>query len=484
MDRYCKAAENSVRQHRSLLVETAGALWDMPEERFQECHSSELLETVLEKEGFRVEKGIGGLPTAFRASFGSGSPVIGFLGEYDALPGLCQTEGTAEKKPIEGKPNIGHGCGHHLLGTALLGAAAALKEYLEAGSMSGTAVYYGCPAEESGSGKVWMMKAHVFDEADALFSWHPDCISRVSLNDVLATVQTEYRFHGTASHAAIAPQAGRSALEAAELMAVGMGFLREHLPSSARVHYAYVNAGGPAVNVIQPETAVTWQVRAPKMSQVKEISARISDLARGAAVMTGTTAEEIFMRSTAELRVNETLNELLYEALAAFGRPQPDEESLDLAERLYATLPASARGMTAEKTAVCYGEEGRILADRFRNQVLLDEIFPRKASGIVYGASSDVGDVSQVKPLGFLNVACYVKDIPLHSWQAVSFGKSGFAMEGMLTAAKVLGAAAVRLAASPEILTKARTECREQNAAEPYVSLIPEDMKPPIVKKP
>ena len=330
-----------------------------------------------------------------------------------------------------------------------------------------------------------MLRAGVFDMADVLFSWHPDCITRVNPNDVLATISKEYYFHGTASHAASSPELGRSALEAAELMAVGMGFLREHISGSARVHYAYLNAGGSATNVIQPETAVVYQIRSPKVSDAQKIAERVDELARGAAIMTGTQVDIRFQRATSELRVNETLNGVLFDAMTEIGRPDADEESLGLARQLYETLPAGARGAAARKAESFYGAEtGRRLAGAFRNTPLITVTYPMDAEVREYGASTDVGDVSMRKPVGFLNVACFVKDAPLHSWQAVAFGKSSFAMDGMLTAARVIGAAAIRLVEEPAFIEKAKEEWERQDAADPYVSPTPADAQPEIVSRP
>lgn len=485
MSEYAELSCNSIKAHSSQLTSISNQLWEFAEIRFQEWRSSDLLCEELENEGFLVERGVGGLPTAFRASFGTGGPVIGFLGEYDALPGLSQAAFSDKKLPgPKGDGGCGHGCGHHLLGTALLGAAIALKEYLQQTGRAGKAVFYGCPAEEGGSGKVWMMRAGVFDEADILLSWHPDCINRVSPNDVLATAQLRYSFHGTAAHAALAPHLGRSALEAVELMSVGMGFLREHLLPELRIHYAIDNAGDAAVNTIQAEASVIYQIRAPKMAQVQEAAERVRKLAEGAAHMTETELEVEFQRATAELRVNETINDVIYENLRSFGGTEPTIEDKELAEKLYATLPEKSRGGTSANAISAYDAEGEALSAAIAEAPLVSIVYPRTASVRRYGASSDVGDVSQVKPTGFLNYACFVKDIPLHSWQAVSFGKTHFAHEGMLQAARILGASAIALADNPSLVEKAKAEQIAQNTREPFVCIIPDGVTPPVCQRP
>ena len=463
------------------LCSISDKIWDLAETRFEERRSAKLLADELEREGFEIRWGVGSLPTAFRASFGSGRPVIGFLGEYDALPGLCQTAFSPVKAvPTDGIGSAGHGCGHHLLGTALAGAAIALKDFLAQRAGEGTAVFYGCPAEEGGSGKVWMLRAGVFDEADVLFTWHPDCMNRVSPNDVLAAVQIRYAFHGAAAHAASAPHMGKSALEAVELMGVGLGFLREHLSGDVRVHYAIDDSGGSATNIIQPEASVLYQIRAPRMSEVRDVVRRVDRLAEGAAIMTGVTYERRVHHATADLRVSETVNDVLHRAFLEVGGPVPDESDLELARALYGTIPAESRGGTAANAADFYGAEGELIARAMADTPLLGMVYPRRAYVRRYGASTDAGDVSQIKPTGFLNVACFVKDMPLHSWQAVSFGKTHFAHEGMLTAARVLAAAAMELCDSPELVEKAADEQREKAESAPYRSALPEDAVPPV----
>ena len=485
MNDYALHARDSIQAHSSQLTSVSDQLWELAEVRFQEWRSSDLLCEELVKEGFTIERGVGGLPTAFRASYGSGGPVIGFLGEYDALMGLSQEAFATRKIPgPKGEGGCGHGCGHHLLGTALLGAAFALKEYLVSSRKPGTAVYYGCPAEEGGSGKVWMLREGIFDEADILLSWHPDCRSRVSPNDVTATAQFHYAFHGTAAHAAMAPHLGRSALAAVELMNTGMGYLREHILPDVKVHYAIDNAGGSATNTIQPEASVTYQIRAPKIGQVQDVAARIQKLAEGAAHMTETRVVIEFQRATSDLRVSETVNDVLYEHLTAFGPTRANEDDLVLAEALYETLPESSRGGTAADFVSCYDEDGEALAAAIAGPPLVEEICPRKATVRKYGASTDVGDASQIKPTGFLNMACFVKDIPLHSWQAVSFGKTHFAHEGMLQAARILGAAAIELADRPDLVEKAKAEQQRKNERDPYSCVVPDNMQPPVVRRP
>ena len=463
---WIRLATESVKEHQEEYLSLARQLFDHPEIRFQERKSAALLMEYLKGQGFAIRKEAGGLPTAFTAVYGKGSPAIGFLGEYDALPGLSQEAGVAIERPVPGQGEAGHGCGHHLLGTGLIGAAVALKEALEKEKKEGTVLFYGCPAEEGGSGKVLMLREGVFDEAEILFTWHPEQMNRVSPEDVLATIVKEYHFHGKASHAASAPQQGRGALEGAELMGVGLGYLREHLPATARVHYAYLDAGGPALNVISPRASVAYQIRSLSGAEARRIEERIDDLARGAALMTGTEVQIRFQRASRELKVLKTLQDILYEVLRETGRAPGDPESESLAERLRETLPPEALGSCEEKARAMYGPEGEELAKSLSDKVLVDDIYPRQPVQVVPWASTDVGDVSHFRPVGYLNIACFPKDVPLHSWQAVAFGKSAFALEGMLTAASILGAAAIRLALEPWLAEGVKREWEKEKREE------------------
>lgn len=480
MEQVIQKAIRAVEGHKDQLISVSDTIWGYAETKFEEWNSSKLLMDVLTQEGFSIEKNLAGIPTSFKGTYGSGYPVIGFLGEYDALPRLSQEAGCSFPKPREGNNSNGHGCGHHLLGTGLLGAALAVKEYLQESGRQGTVIYYGCPAEEGGSGKTWMVRENVFQEADALFSWHPFSVNRTNLNDILASIQMQYHFKGVAAHAAASPHLGRSALDAVELMNVGANYLREHIIQEARLHYAITDAGGNSANVVHPRATVLYQVRAPRISQVKDILERLNDIARGAALMTGTSVEIQFDRSCCDYRGNDTLNSMVYECFEKVGAPQPDESDMEFAGQLYETLDQQNRGECARDAAETYISEGRELEKQMEGKPLIDFLYPK--TGIVrrYTASTDVGDVSQVKPVAFLDVACFIKDVSVHSWQCVAFGKSHFAHEGMLTAAKVLAAAAMRLYEEPEKLICAKEEFKRQEEKDPYICVVPKDAKPPI----
>ena len=281
---------NSIENKREAYIQAACEIWDNPELCFHEDRAAAILVKLLEGAGFAVKKGVAGMCTAFVAEYGSGSPVIGIMGEYDALPGLSQESGCTERKPIvEGGP--GHGCGHNLLGTAGVAAVVAMKEYMEAHGVKGTIRYYGCPAEEGGGGKAYMAREGVFDDLDAAFSWHPSRWLAPWMLKLNASLGCTFTFTGKASHAASAPQMGRSALDACELMNVGANYLREHISSEAKLHYAYLDAGGTAPNIVQAHAKLKYQFRAPTVEEAIDIRSRVEDIARGAALMTGTQVE-------------------------------------------------------------------------------------------------------------------------------------------------------------------------------------------------
>lgn len=286
MDRLANILDGYIEKKRQKLTALSEEIWRYAEVGFQEFRSAQALERCLEDEGFTLEKGVAGIPTAFVARYGSGKPVIGFLGEYDALFDLSQQPGNPQRALFE-NGTAGHGCGHNELGVGALASALAVKEYMQEQGLAGTVVYYGCPSEEDGSGKMHMAKEGVFDELDGAFTWHPSSKNAVDGCSSLACIGVLYRFHGRATHAAGQPHLGRSALDACELMNVGANYLREHMIPEARIHYAYRDAGGGAPNVVQDHAALYYFIRAPKVSQAVELRERVDNCAKGAALMTG-----------------------------------------------------------------------------------------------------------------------------------------------------------------------------------------------------
>ena len=309
-----------ITSKKTMLNNLADDIWEYAETAFAEFKSAEALAKTLEDEGFSVTREVADIPTAFSASFGSGKPIIGILGEFDALSNLSQVANTTEKTPlIQGK--AGHGCGHHLLGVGSLAAAIAVKEYLTQTGKSGTVIYYGCPGEEGGSGKAFMARDGVFDELDVAFCWHPSDANGIMAGSSLANIQVSYKFKGIAAHAAACPHLGRSALDAVELMNVGVNFLREHIIPEARVHYAITNTGGYSPNVVQPEAEVLYLIRAPKNQGAQEIYERVNKIAKGAALMTETELEIDFVKACSNLVPNTTLEKVLHKNMQELAYP-------------------------------------------------------------------------------------------------------------------------------------------------------------------
>lgn len=450
----------------SKLISVSDRIWDFAETRYEEIQSAEIQAVTLEAEGFEVQRQAGGIGTAFVGGFGSGYPVIAFLGEYDALSGLSQQAGTAAKDPIAEGGN-GHGCGHNLLGTGAMGAAIAVKELLEETGLQGTVRYYGCPAEEGGGGKAFMARAGLFDDVDIALTWHPWDENRVYHARMLATCQVYFRFAGTSSHAAFSPHLGRSALDAVELMNIGANFLREHIIPEGQLHYAITDAGGMSPNVVQPNAEVLYKIRAPKISQVEAILERVKDIAKGAALMTGTELEIQFDASSADLIPNATLGKLIQKHLEATEAPSYTEEEYTFAKEVQQTF-------STEEKAMIEKNDNKVIA-----QGVLD--FPAEPG--FFKGSTDVGDVSWLVPVGQIYVTTCAFATPFHSWQLVTQGKSSIAHKGMLFTSKVLAAAAMELLDKPEMLEGIKAEHEANLGGETYRSLIPADTKPAPIKR-
>ena len=322
-----------IEAKKEKLTALSDAIWDVPETAFTEFQSVKLLCDRLKSEGFEVEEGVGGVQTAFTGKFGSGKPVIGILGEFVALSGLSQVSGLPEKQAAV-KGGNGHGCGHHLLGTGSLAAVDALKTYMEQNNLSGTIRYYGCPAEENAGGKAYLVRDGYFDDCDVALTWHPFAINKAMKGGYhLANFRAFFTFHGISSHAAGAPELGRSALDAVEVMDIGVNFMREHMIDAARVHGAITNSGGIAPNVIPSEAQILYAIRAPKVTQVKQLFDRMCDIAKGAALITGTTVDIKQVAAYSDVVNNDTLNEMIEENLKAIVPIGYTEEELEYARK-------------------------------------------------------------------------------------------------------------------------------------------------------
>lgn len=459
-----------IEKKRETFIQVSDKIWEMPEIYFEEHRSAACLCDALEAEGFQVEKGIGGLSTAFVGSYSTGKegPVVAILGEFDALTGLSQKKGAVSHDPIV-TGGHGHGCGHNLLGAGAFAAAVAVKDYMIQTGLQGTVRYYGCPAEEAGSGKAYLARAGVFDDVDFALSWHPATTPGIMHISSLANYSVRFQFRGKSAHAAAAPHLGRSALDAVELMNVGVNYMREHMISEARVHYAITDAGGISPNVVQPYAEVVYLIRAPKKQQVKELYERVYDIARGAALMTGTTMETVFEGTASNLLPNTVLAELMHKQLQAVGTPTYDEQDLQYAKAIRATL-------SAEDLNAAFATVDRDTAKKLKDKDIADVIGPLIKLEAAMSGSTDVGDVSWVVPTMQCMTTCWALGTPFHTWQVVSQGAMPIAHKGMLQAGKVIACTAIEAMENPAIIEQAKAEWQERLDGNKYESLIPEDV--------
>jgi aminobenzoyl-glutamate utilization protein B len=412
--------------------QTALQIWDYAELGYKETKSAALHVQNLKDAGFTVETGVAGIPTSFVATYGTGSPVIGILAEYDALPGLAQ-EAIAEKKSIEGKQG-GHGCGHHLFGTASVSAGIAIKKLIEEKKFTGTIKVYGCPAEEGGSGKVYMVREGLFKNVDAVIHWHPDDENKVYMTSFIANKSAKFKFYGTASHAAMSPENGRSSLDAVEAMNNMANMMREHIPQETRIHYVITN-GGKAPNVVPDYAEVYYYVRHPKREVAVDVFDRITKAAEGAALGTGTTMKFEIVGGTHDLLINKTLATVMQENLEKVGGVVYTEEEKAFGKKLQASFFNKAPAVEEAST-----------------------IKPLKKETDAGGGSSDVSDVSYVVPTVGLEVATWIPGTSAHSWQAVACGGTEIGTKGMLVAAKTMALTAIDLFNKPNVIMKAKEE--------------------------
>lgn len=420
---------NSVENFASELCKLSDEIWDYAELAFEERQSCEAQANFLEAHGFSVTRQLAGIETAIKGTWGTRGPVIAFLGEYDALPDLSQECGAAEQKPIPGRTS-GQGCGHHLVGTGSLGAALALKAYLEQTGTEGQVWYFGCPAEESGAGKVHMIRRGCFEGVDFALSWHP-AQATTYFTQILACAVVNFKYAGISAHAAGNPMDGRSALDAAELTNVGCNYLREHMDDSSRIHYAYLNAGSKASNIVHPYAELEYNVRAKSLEAMNALLERVCNCARGAALMTDTKVDISIRSAYAEFQTIDAMDTLLLDNLETFA-PTYTEEELAEAKRLQ-------QGFGAGNMPVA------LMPNVMRQRFL--------ATG-----STDMGDVSWIVPATQACVSCFVLGSSLHSWTVTTQGKSSFAHKGMLSAAKALAATAAQILEDPALQTKIKAD--------------------------
>ncbi len=470
--------ENNIMARESLILDANQKIWGYAELPYEEIRSAGLLCSILRSEGFEVKEGVADIPTSFVASckVGDGKPAVGFLGEFDALWGLSQQAGCAFRSPLEsGAP--GHGCGHSCLGTGALAAALAVRDYLREYGKSGTVIYYGCAAEEGAGAKQFMARARLFDGVDFVYTWHPSTRNEVQQTCSVAIMGANFEFFGRSAHAGGSPHLGRSALDAAELMSVGVNYLREHMIDKARIHYAYVDAGGTAPNVVQDHSKVKYEVRAPKVSQMKELFERVVNVARGAAMMTETEMKYEVTMAFSDYVPNDVLAKTASECMQEVGAPQWDDSDYRLARDFLnsydpATLESIKAGI-AEK----YGAER---LEEILEKPLDDQVHPYIEGPHEYeSGSTDVGDVGYAVPTLNLNVAtCCIGNVG-HTWQMTAQAGSRLGEKGLLTAAKALALSAIRTMESPEVVKEAWEEFRKKTGGV-YHCPLPDEVKPPV----
>jgi aminobenzoyl-glutamate utilization protein B len=467
------AAEiESMKPHFTTLSDS---IWDFAELKFEERQSAGVLANALEENGFVVRRGVAGMDTAFIGEFGHGKPVIAFLGEFDALAGMSQMAGVAGAKPLQPDPS-GHGCGHNLLGVGSLMAAIALARHLKANNLPGTVRYYGCPGEEGGSGKTFMVRAGLFDDVDAALTWHPAPFNGVRSTNNLAVLEYFYRFKGVASHASNAAHLGRSALDAVELMNVGVNFLREHMPQDCRVHYAITDAGGKAANVVQAKAEVLYLIRAPEMRQALDLAARVDKVARGAAMMTETEVEIVFDTASTNLLPNITLETAMHENMVALGPIAFDEADQAFAKVIQDTFTEEA----IKSSIRLYQIKGDVFSNGKIDGSTPLHLGLRDFEGQSHfrAGSTDVGDVSWVTPTAQCWTPAWAIGTNPHTWQVVAQGKSPAAHKAMAHAAKTLASTGLSLMTSPELLESVKKEWLEKTEGSDYVCPIPADVMP------
>jgi len=441
-------------------------IWEHPEVALKEFRASKLLKNCLMEEQFSIRTDVAGMKTAFIAEWGSGRPVLGFAGEFDALKGLSQTKRPLQEPIVQGGP--GHGCGHNLLGVGVLAAALATKRWLEDTGSSGTIRYYGCPAEEILTGKVLMARAGLFDDLDAAFNFHPMYTNMAMKGSMVGMTDIKFKFHGKAAHAGAAPYLGRSALDAVELMNIGVNYLREHVIDNVRLHYVITN-GGDLPNVVPAEAEVWYFIRAFQPNEMQEVLYRVRKIAEGAALMTGTVFEDKLQAACSRLLNNSYLADLQYQAMKITGPIVWNDDELNFAHRINKQYPkdtsagiAASMGMPLESV----------------EQLLIGENMPSTDENRILTGSSDVGDLSWKAPLSMLTTACFPTCTPIHTWGAVAASGTTIGHKGMMHAAKIMALTAIELFSNDSHLKVIREEFDKAAEAHPYKCPIPDDVFP------
>jgi len=461
-----------LEERQGRFVAMADEIWDNPELALAEFKACKLQSDDLKADGFTITPNVGGLPTAFMAEYTHGDgagPVIGFLGEYDALPSLSQQRQPGQEPIVQDGP--GHGCGHNLLGTAALAAASVLKAWLIATDTAATVRYYGCPAEETCEGKVFMARGGAFDDLDMAITWHPGIDTTVWASSSLAVNNIKWRFKGRTAHAAGNPETGRSALDAVELMNIGVNFLREHTIDKARIHYVITNGGG-APNVVPDDCEVWYFIRSPERYQVEELTERVRKIAEGAALMTETTVTENFISGAYNMLPNKVITRTMARVLEELGPIAFDEEDYAFGKAVAEQYPEALRRSLLTK---------RHLPADIVDEGLSATVWPMRDEGELGSGSTDVADVSWIAPTSQFRTNCFALGVPGHSWANTATGGVGIGHKGMLHAAKGMAITAAEFITDPALLQAAKDEFAESTKGRPYRCPIPADVQPRTV---
>ncbi|MEE4194637.1 MAG: amidohydrolase [Anaerolineae bacterium] len=466
---------NWLDQHTPEFTAISDAIWERPELGYHEFFATKLQSEFMEAQGFSITRDIAGMNTAFVAEWGKGKPVFGFAGEFDALPGLSQKPQPTPDPVEDGAP--GHGCGHNLLGVGCMAAAVAVKEWLQSTGTPGTVRYYACPAEEGGAGKTFMARDGLFDDLDLAFNYHPMVFNTANKSSCLGVNHIRFVFHGKTAHAGAAPWEGRSALDAVELMNVGVNYLREHVPQDVRLHYVITN-GGKAPNIVPDEAEVWYYIRAHEPKTLADVTERVRNIARGAALMTSTKMEEIFESATSSTLPNAYLADLHVAEMQKLGPTTYTKAELDYAATINQALDYDYNNLRKRFEGMNLSMEVKEKFLSFVGLPVIGEPIPSYNEGEISGGSTDVGDLSRVVPCCEMTTACWAVGVPGHSWGVTATGKHTIGHKGMMYAAKTMASVAVECYQHPEHIEKAWEEFHKRQP-EGYQCPIPEGIVPP-----
>ena len=445
--------ERIIDKNKERFSEVALDIWEFAEMGYLETKSSELLASELQKEGFKITKNVANIPTAFIAEYGSVGPIIGILGEFDALPGLAQSN-SPFKEVVSNETGAGHACGHHLFGAASAWAAVTIKEWLENNNVAGTVRFYGTPAEEGGSGKVYMVREGLFNDVDIVLHWHPDDANSANSRSSNSNKSARFTFKGISSHAAGAPEQGRSALDGVESMNMMVNLLREHIPQESRIHYV-ITKGGLAPNVVPDLAEVYYYVRHPQMHMVEELFSRVVKTAEGAAIGTDTKMTYEVMHGNYSLLPNEVIQKIMHKNLLKFGGIKYSKAENEYASKIYKTLVKPSLEIGSQE---------------FVNDYKVSHSY----------GSTDVGDVSWVVPTAGVRTATWVPGTAAHSWQAVAAGGTSIGLKGTELAAKTISATAIEIFNNPYLISDAKKELQERVGRDFQYKALLGDRKPPL----